>query len=272
MRGTPQKSRTLYPHPDTSSYSTGSLVWSPPDLKQRKLLLLQNCETPVRTTVSTTDRLSRAFFERDVVEVARGCLGLELESHTASGCARGRIVEVEAYRGPDDRAAHSFGGRRTARTEAMFGRAGHAYVFLIYGIHTHVNVVTGAVDDPHAVLIRALEPVLGVELMRERRSASGKNRQTTGATSPRDLCSGPGKLCQALDVSRRFNGCDLLAPADENAEWLLLKPGRPPDRIGCSPRIGVDYAGEWAAKPWRFFDQDSPYVSRAPKGKNKPYA
>lgn len=229
-----------------------------------------NCETPEQTTALPTDGLSRAFFERDVVEVAQACLGLELEAHTSSGCARGRIVEVEAYRGPDDRAAHSYGGRRTARTEAMFGPPGYAYVFLIYGIHTHVNIVTGAVNEPHAVLIRALEPVSGMDLMRGRRAVTSKGDRAKRELSLHELCNGPGKLCQALDITRRFNGRDLLtsgAPhaAGSNLEYVSLRPGVAPRRVGCSPRIGVDYAGEWASKPWRFFDQDSPFVSRPPR-------
>ncbi len=225
-----------------------------------------NCETPASTTETSSSGLPRSFFSGDVVDVARACLGLELESHTRSGSASGRIVEVEAYRGPDDRAAHSHGGRRTARTEAMFGPPGHAYVFLIYGIHTHLNVVAGDVGQPQAVLIRALEPLTGLAVMEQRRARSGGAR-----LDPRALCNGPGKLCQALDVTRRFNACDLLArPSDPEAEYVLLKPGTSPQRIGVSPRIGIDYAGEWAAKPWRFFDQDSPCVSRAPQRKRDP--
>lgn len=235
-----------------------------------------NCETPEHTTALPTDRLSRAFFARDVVDVAQACLGLELEAYTSSGCARGRIVEVEAYRGPDDRAAHSYGGRRTARTEAMFGPPGHAYVFLIYGIHTHVNIVTGSVNEPHAVLIRALEPVSGVELMRERRVVTTKGGSAKRELSPHELCNGPGKLCQALDITRRFNGCDLLAmeapTAGSNVEYVSLKAGDAPRRVGRSPRIGVDYAAEWASKPWRFFDLDSPFVSRAPRRTSKDHA
>lgn len=225
-----------------------------------------NCETPVQTTASPADCLTRAFFERDVVDVARDCLGLVLVAQTNSGCAQGRIVEVEAYRGPDDRAAHSFGGRRTTRTEAMFGPAGHAYVFLIYGIHTHLNIVAGKVDQPQAVLIRAIEPLSGTELMQQRRARAGKV-----AWSPFELCNGPGKLCQALDISRRFNGRDMLETNSEpRAESVLLQAGPAPRNVATSPRIGIEYAGEWASKPWRFYDPDSPCVSRATKG-TKPH-
>jgi len=161
----------------------------------------------------------------------------------------GRIVEAEAYRGPEDRAAHSFGGRRTARTEVMFGPPGYAYVFLVYGLHWHFNLVTTASGAPHAVLIRAVEPLAGVELMAQRRGLS---------PSHRDLTNGPGKLCVAFGIDRASYGADLT-----QAPLFLCDPGtavRP--RVARSPRIGVDYAGEWAARPWRFYDRDSPHVSR----------
>lgn len=190
---------------------------------------------------------------------------MELVAHTSSGCASGRIVEVEAYRGPEDRAAHSYGGRRTARTEAMFGPPGHAYVFLIYGIHSHINIVTSGVDEPHAVLVRALEPLTGEALMQGRRGRAG---HVTPLPST-DLCSGPGKLCQALDIDRRFNGSDLLAWSGSPFERLELRPGAAPRRVGVSPRIGIDYAGEWANKPWRFYDLDSAHVSRTPRARSR---
>ena len=164
----------------------------------------------------------------------------------------GRIVEAEAYRGPEDRAAHSFGGRRTQRTEVMFGPPGYAYVFLVYGLHWHFNVVTTASGAPHAVLIRAVEPLAGVELMAQRRGLS---------PSHRDLTNGPGKLCAAFGIDRAAYGADLT-----QGPLFLYDPGgagaRP--RVARSPRIGVDYAGEWAARPWRFYDRDSRSVSRMP--------
>jgi DNA-3-methyladenine glycosylase len=162
----------------------------------------------------------------------------------------GRIVEAEAYRGPEDRAAHSFGGRRTARTEVMFGPPGHAYVFLVYGLHWHFNVVTTASGAPHAVLIRAVEPLAGVELMAQRRGLS---------PSHRDLTNGPGKLCTAFGIDRAAYGADLT-----QQPLFLCDPGATRPRVARSPRIGVDYAGEWAARLWRFYDRDSPHVSRVP--------
>jgi DNA-3-methyladenine glycosylase len=149
----------------------------------------------------------------------------------------GRIVETEAYMGPRDRAAHSSRGR-TPRTEVMFGPPGHAYVYLIYGFWHCLNVVTGKRGVPHAVLLRALEPVTGIA----------------------ERTCGPGLLCRAMHIDRRFNGIDLRG----DVLWLE-RPSRaaaPRARIARSTRIGVESAGEWALRPWRFFDRDSDYVSR----------
>jgi DNA-3-methyladenine glycosylase len=150
----------------------------------------------------------------------------------------GRIVEVEAYQGPEDLAAHSSRGR-TPRTEVMFGPPGHAYVYFIYGFWYCLNIVTEADGVPHAVLLRALEPVTGIT----------------------DKTWGPGLLCRAMHIDKTLNGADLCG----DALWLERPPGRnlPQPRIARTPRIGVDYAGEWARRPWRFFDKDSRYVSTA---------
>jgi DNA-3-methyladenine glycosylase len=190
--------------------------------------------------------LGRAFYARPVLTVARELVGKVLVAVSAEGVTSGRIVETEAYRGPEDRAAHSHGGRRTARTEVMFGPAGYAYVFLLYGMHWHLNIVTGHVGEPHAVLIRAVEPLDGAALMAARRGLPASSVHLT---------SGPGKLCQALGVDRRHYGADLTGCV------LTIHDG-PTVRVARSPRIGVDYAGRWALRPWRFFDPKSPYVSR----------
>jgi len=197
--------------------------------------------------------LPRAFYARPVLTVAREAIGKILVHDTPEGRVAGRIVEAEAYRGPEDRAAHSFGGRRTARTEAMFGPPGYAYVFFVYGMHWHVNLVTTAIDEPHAVLIRAVEPLEGLTLMAERRGLSEGSR---------DLTNGPGKLCEAFGIDRAHYAADLCKGP------LFLAEGTRP-RVARSPRIGVDYAGEWAERPWRFFDQGSPYVSRPPRARGK---
>jgi DNA-3-methyladenine glycosylase len=191
--------------------------------------------------------LPRSFYARPVLTVAREAIGKILVHESDGGRVAGRIVEAEAYRGPEDRAAHSYGGRRTKRTEAMFGPPGHAYVFFVYGMHWHVNLVTTAVGVPHAVLIRAVEPLEGIELMATRRGIGEKKTALT---------NGPGKVCQAFGIDARRYGADLCRGP------LVLLDG-PAGAIGRSPRIGVDYAGAWAARPWRFFEKSSPYVSRA---------
>ena len=197
--------------------------------------------------------LPRSFYARPVLTVAREAIGKILVHDTAHGRVAGRIVEAEAYRGPEDRAAHSFGGRRTARTEAMFGPPGLAYVFFVYGMHWHVNLVTTKAELPHAVLIRAVEPLEGLELMAARRGL---------LPGDRNLCNGPGKVCQAFDIDKRSYGVDLTRSA------LFLSDGER-GKIARSPRIGVDYAGVWAERPWRFFELGNAYVSRAPKRRAK---
>lgn len=178
--------------------------------------------------------LPRSFYARGTLTVARELLGMHLVRVRGDRVQVGRIVEVEAYKGPEDLAAHSSKGR-TPRTEVMFGPPGHAYVYLIYGFWHCLNVVTARDGVPHAVLIRALEPVSEID----------------------DTTHGPGLLCRALDIDRSLNGADLLGDVlwiERPAQWV-----RP--RIVRSTRIGVDYAGDWAHKPWRFYDASSPYVS-----------
>jgi DNA-3-methyladenine glycosylase len=193
------------------------------------------------------DPLPRAFYARPVLNVARDCIGKHLIHDTEEGRLIGRIVEVEAYRGPLDRAAHSFGGRRTPRTEVMYGPPGHAYVFFVYGMHWQLNLVTGGIGAPHAVLIRAVEPVAGLEYMARRRGM---------AASRCELTNGPGKLCSAFGIDRSAYGADL-------TQGRLFLGAGPRAVVARSPRIGIDYAGEWAARPWRFFDPASRFVSRA---------
>lgn len=190
-----------------------------------------------RARMSRSTKLPLAFFQRGTLSIARALIGMRLLRDDGRTVRAGRIVETEAYLGPRDLAAHSARGR-TPRTEVMFGPPGHAYVYLIYGFWNCLNVVTGAPGVPHAVLLRALEPLGGLG----------------------ERTSGPGLLCRALNIDRSLNGADLrgdelwLAPASAGA--------RPP-RIARSARIGVGYAGEWACKPWRFYDRGSPFVSTA---------
>jgi DNA-3-methyladenine glycosylase len=195
-------------------------------------------------------RLPREFYTRaNVLQVARELLGKLLVVPARDGKrVSGRIVEVEAYRGPRDRAAHSYGGRRTRRTEPMYGIGGTAYVFFVYGMYYQFNVVTNVTDRPHAVLIRALEPVEGIELMRKRRHGQPDH----------NLTNGPGKLCIALGINRALDGADLL----RNRVWLEEAEKIPRSQIMSGPRVGIDYAEEWKDKPWRFWIRDNAYVSR----------
>jgi len=201
-------------------------------------------------TINSLSKLPREFYTRpNVVAVARDLLGKLLVVPARNGRrVSGKIVEVEAYRGPQDRAAHSFGGRRTNRTETMYGLGGTAYVFFVYGMYNQFNVVTNQRDHPHAVLIRAIEPVEGITLMRKRRP--GK--------TDHNLTNGPGKLCIALGIDRKLDAADLLG----EKVWLEEHEQIPRSRILAGPRIGIDYAEEWIDKPWRFWIRDNPFVSR----------
>lgn len=206
-------------------------------------------------------RLERHFYDRpDTANIARELLGKLLVVPDASGNrVTGMIVETEAYLGEKDRAAHSFGGRRTPRNEVMYGPAGHAYVFFVYGMYHQFNVVCGPVDAPHAILIRAVEPVEGIEIMRERRgSQSYPGAKVIGSKRDRNLTSGPGKLCIAMAIDRSFNAEDLLA----DRVWLEDHRTFTKDKIIAGPRIGIDYAGEDAHLPLRFWVKGNEFVSR----------
>lgn len=197
-------------------------------------------------------KLPRNFYTRpDVLAVARDLLGTVLVVSTGrGGRVAGLIVETEAYRGPEDRASHAWNGRRTRRTETMYAVGGTAYVYFVYGMYYQFNVVTGVPDVPHAVLIRALQPLEGLPLMRRRRGGAADAR----------LTSGPGVLCLAMGIDRSFDRADLLG------ERVWLEEGPAPvarAAVARGPRVGIDYAGAWAARPWRFWIRDNPWVSRS---------
>lgn len=189
--------------------------------------------------------LPKAFFARDTEVVARELLGAILECRTPEGIASGRIVETEAYVGEHDLACHAAAGR-TQRTAPLYSEPGIAYVYFIYGVHWCVNAVTRPVDQPSAVLIRALEPLDGVELMRERRPAARKDV---------DLTNGPGKLCQALGITGAHNWLPLQKPP------LRILRGAPvaDARTSRGPRIGITQCVDW---PLRWVIKDNPFVSR----------
>lgn len=193
--------------------------------------------------------LQPSFFRsEDVLQVARDLVGKLLRTRSGEGVTMGRIVETEAYAGISDRASHAFGGRRTARTGVMYLNGGAAYVYLCYGMHALTNVVTNREGVPHAVLLRALEPVEGLELMRAR---SG------GRLSDRRLCSGPGRLSKAMGISTADTGRPLTTEG-----FCICDDGRAPlGPIVATPRIGVDYAGEDARLPYRFIVEGHSCVS-----------
>jgi DNA-3-methyladenine glycosylase len=201
----------------------------------------------------STAKLPREFYTRsNVLTVARDLLGKLLVVAAPDGSRlSGLIVEAEAYRGPQDRAAHSYGGRRTKRTETMYEIGGTAYVFFVYGMYNQFNVVTNAQDIPHAVLIRALEPAEGIELMRKRRQRHDDH----------NLTNGPGKLCIAMGIDRKLDAADLLG----NRIWLEEGVAVRRSSIASGPRIGIDYAEGWKDKPWRFWIRNNPYVSKTPR-------
>jgi DNA-3-methyladenine glycosylase len=210
------------------------------------------------TRAAAAARRSRAsaalpakFYDRDTEQVARDLLGAVLRCTTAYGVASGRIVETEAYLGEHDLACHAAAGL-TARTRWLYGAPGTAYVYFIYGVHWCFNAVTRAVGSPSAVLIRAVEPLDGVELMRERR----------GDVRDRDLGNGPGKLCEALGITGALNGLPLRKSAIE----ILRGDPISDSRVRVTPRIGITKSAEW---PLRWLVADNAYVSRAPRQRTR---
>lgn len=216
----------------------------------------------MHTTISGLmpgELLPPSFYSVSALEAAPLLLGQILERDTEDGVIRCRIVETESYGGVEDKGSHAYGGRRTARTEVMFGEGGAAYVYLIYGMYHCLNVVTGPQDDPQAVLIRAVEPLtLEDEVLMRRMRGSLARR-------PADLSGGPGKLCRALAIDKAQNGALLYSGASP----LRLTAGGPGTGDGsaivAAPRINIAYAEEYAAKPWRFYYRGNPYVSVADK-------
>lgn len=193
-------------------------------------------------------KLSREFYNRDVLTVAEEILGKTLVHKTKEGVAKGKIVEVEAYNGLCDKAAHSYQNLRSERTKIQYGQGGYAYVYLIYGMHICMNIVTNRKDLPEVLLLRALEPVEGIDLMKKRR----------GTNNLKNLCSGPGKLSQAMGITRENYGEDLCG----DSFYLEDAPVLAPEEIRRTKRINIDYAEEAADFLWRFSVKGNPYVSR----------
>lgn len=187
-----------------------------------------------------------SFFQSSTLDLARSLLGMLLVNETERGTASGWIVETEAYMGPDDRAAHSYGNRRTARTEVMFGPPGFAYTHVM---HTHclINVVSGRIGHPESVLIRSIEPNTGIDLMFERRGIDKKIWE---------LANGPGKLTKSLGIVKEDYGRPLFERP------LYISEGKKIERVSMGPRIGIENSGEARHYPWRFWEKDSPFVPK----------
>jgi len=191
--------------------------------------------------------LDRSFYERPTLDVARDLLGRVLVRRLNARRLAGKIVETEAYVGPHDLACHASKGH-TPRTSIMFGPGGFAYVYMIYGFHFCLNAVPESEGYPAAVLIRAVEPLENVECMRSLRKHPERDS---------NIASGPGKLCMAMSIDKKLNGEDLTG----TVLWIE-DYGLDAGPIETSPRVGVDYAGEYKEKPWRFYIRGNPHVSR----------
>jgi DNA-3-methyladenine glycosylase len=202
---------------------------------------------PSEIPMPSPRKLPRSFYSRSTLQVAQDLIGKVLVRDFDGHLLSGKIVETEAYVGPHDLACHASKGH-TPRTSIMFGPAGYAYVYMIYGFYFCLNVVTERKGYPAAVLIRGVEPLESLDFMRELRN--NPERDT-------NIASGPGKLCRAMSIDKRLNGEDLLG----RTLWIedrKLDSGP----ILSSPRVGVDYAGEYKDKPWRFFLANNPHVSK----------
>jgi len=192
------------------------------------------------------EKLGREFFNRDTVTVARSLLGKLFVRVTGEGTIICRIAETEAYVGRMDKACHAYGYRRTKRTEKLFAPPGTAYIYFIYGMYYCLNFVTEPEGEPSAVLIRGAEPVEGEKLIAWNRY--GKELSDLSSYQKKNLLNGPGKLCKALNITTAQNGLPLTGE-----ELFVLDAGQPPIEAEEGPRVGVDYAEECAAFPWRFW-------------------
>jgi len=191
-------------------------------------------------------RLRRAFFLQPTLKVAKELLGTYIIHKAGERKIIGKIVETEAYLGPDDRASHAFGYRRTPRNRAEYMIGGHIYIYLVYGMYWQLNISTGKEGKPECVLIRALEPI------------SNPKRYPLN-TKRFSITNGPGKLCNYLKLDKRHYGLDVCTSPEI---WLKEGEKVKPKDIVVSRRIGIDYAGSWALKPWRFYVRDNPFISK----------
>ena len=204
-------------------------------------------------------KCSRDFFERNTLLVAKELLGKYLVHRSCEGLTIGKIVECEAYIGPDDPASHSFRGLKTKRTKVQFGPGGYAYIYNIYGKYFCFNVVTQKENMPEVVLIRALEPIEGIELMRKRRKLTNFTENNC-----KNLMNGPSKLCIAMNIDKTLYGTDLCGDT-----FFIAKPqGEIDIEVISTPRINIEYAGNAKYYPWRFCIKDNKFVSMYPPIQN----
>lgn len=201
-------------------------------------------------------KLQIDFYKKDSITLSKELLGKYLVHNTEQGELIGKIVEVEAYKGVMDKAAHSYEGKRTKRTEVMFREGGIAYVYLIYGMYNCLNIVASLEGVPEAVLIRALEPISNIEFMCKNRY--NKSKEQCSKKDIINLTSGPGKLCKAFNITKEHNGMDLTG----DKLYLLEDENQEEFKIVETTRIGIDYAEEARFYPWRFYIKDNPYISK----------
>ena len=193
--------------------------------------------------------LTEEFYRQDALTVARELVGKKLVRKIGDKKIVSKIVETEAYMGPEDKASHAYNNKRTKRTETMFAKGGITYIYLIYGMYHCFNVVTASEGKPEAVLIRAVEPLNGFEIMRENRQIKSKRRE--------DLTNGPGKLCQALEIDRSLDGIKLTKDNELYIEDILENNCE----IEKGKRINIDYAEEYKDKLWRFYLKGNSFLS-----------
>jgi DNA-3-methyladenine glycosylase len=203
--------------------------------------------------------LDRDFYIRDTITVSKELLGKVLVHQTKDYTVAGRIVETEAYLGPEDKAAHSYGGKMTPRVEIMYNQGGYSYIFTIYGMYHCFNIVAEKQGTPQAALIRALEPVDNLDFMAQRRFK--KAYADLSSKHIKDLTNGPGKLCIAMDLGKEQNKIDLCVKNGID-DIYVYDDGYKDFEIEASPRINIDYAEEYVDMPWRFTIKGNKFVSR----------
>lgn len=196
-------------------------------------------------------RLKQEFYQKDAVQAAKDLLGKIIVRKYDGKTIKVKIVDTEAYCGAEDKASHAHNNKKTKRTAPMFKKGGHSYIYLIYGMYYCLNVVTAAENNPHAVLIRGVEPLVGLSYIKENRQIKSSKIE--------DLTNGPGKLSQALKINKSLDGCNLV----ENSSLYIIEGETEEFEIESSPRVNIDYAEEYKDKKWRFFIKNNKFISQS---------